>query len=213
MQSKILKLIAIISVFIIVSVFPVKVFSSWVDDADNFLESAGNSITVDKDQLTSASDEIYNTLTSIGMIVAVIVGMILGITYMMTGAVDKAKVKESIMPYLLGCIVILKIGIVLVFIVMFVFTNIYAFSINDLNGEGSTTGNLKATGNKTITILSVIGSLISVIVLIVLVIKYMLGSTEEKAEYKKSMLPYVIGAVSVFASSAIAGAIYNIIPK
>mgnify|MGYP000776194846 len=41
----------------------------------------------------------------------------------------------------------------------------------------------------------------------------MLGSTEEKAEYKKSMLPYVIGAVFVFASSAIAGAIYNIIPK
>lgn len=107
----------------------------------------------------------------------------------------------------------LKIGIVLVFIVMFVFTNIYAFSINDLNGEGSTTGNLKATGNKTITILSVIGSLISVIVLIVLGIKYMLGSTEEKSEYKKSMLPYVIGAVFVFASSAIAGAIYNIIPK
>ena len=107
----------------------------------------------------------------------------------------------------------LKIGIVLVFIVMFVFTNIYAFSINDLNGEGSTTGNLKTTGNKTITILSVIGSLISVIVLIVLGIKYMLGSTEEKAEYKKSMLPYVIGAVFVFASSAIAGAIYIIIPK
>lgn len=107
----------------------------------------------------------------------------------------------------------LKIGIVLVFIVMFVFTNIYAFSINDLNGEGSTTGNLKTTGNKTITILSVIGSLISVIVLIVLGIKYMLGSTEEKAEYKKSMLPYVIGAVFVFASSAIAGVIYNIIPK
>ena len=107
----------------------------------------------------------------------------------------------------------LKIGIVLVFIVMFVFTNIYAFSINDLNGEGSTTGNLKTTGNKTITILSVIGSLISVIVLIVLGIKYMLGSTEEKAEYKKSMLPYVIGAVFVFASSAIAGAIYNFIPK
>ncbi len=93
MQSKILKLIAIISVFIIVSVFPVKVFSSWVDDADNFLESAGNSITVDKDQLTSASDEIYNTLTSIGMIVAVIVGMILGITYMMTGAVEGKTIK------------------------------------------------------------------------------------------------------------------------
>lgn len=124
MQSKILKLIAIISVFIIVSVFPVKVFSSWVDDADNFLESEGNSITVDKDQLTSASDEIYNTLTSIGMIVAVIVGMILGITYMMTGAVDKAKVKESIMPYLLGCIVI------------FGAFGIWKLVINVMNGVG-----------------------------------------------------------------------------
>lgn len=108
---------------------------------------------------------------------------------------------------------IFKIGIILIFIMMFVVTNIYAFSINDLNGEGSTTENLKNTGNKTITILSVIGSLISVIVLIVLGIKYMLGSIEEKAEYKKSMLPYVIGATFVFASSAIAGAIYNIIPK
>lgn len=124
MQSKILKLIVIISVFIIVSVFPVKVFSSWVDDANNFLESAGNSITVDKNQLTSASDEIYNTLTSIGMIVAVIVGMILGITYMMTGAVDKANVKESIMPYLLGCIVI------------FGAFGIWKLVINVMNGVG-----------------------------------------------------------------------------
>lgn len=124
MQSKILKLIVIISVFIIVSVFPVKVFSSWEDDADNFLKSAGSGITVDKNQLTSASDEIYNTLTSIGMIVAVIVGMILGITYMMTGAVDKAKVKESIMPYLLGCIVI------------FGAFGIWKLVINVMNGVG-----------------------------------------------------------------------------
>lgn len=124
MQSKILKLIVIISVFIIVSVFPIKVFSSWADDADNFLKSAGSGITVDKDQLTSASDEIYNTLTSIGMIVAVIVGMILGITYMMTGAVDKAKVKESIMPYLLGCIVI------------FGAFGIWKLVINVMNGVG-----------------------------------------------------------------------------
>ena len=108
---------------------------------------------------------------------------------------------------------IFKIGIVLIFIMMFVVTNIYAFSISDLNGEGSTTGNLKNTGNKTITILSVIGSFISVIVLIILGIKYMLGSVEEKAEYKKTLMPYIIGATFVFAASTIAGAIYNAIPK
>lgn len=124
MQSKILKLIAIISVFIIVSVFPVKVFSSWVDGADDFLKSADKNVIVDKSQLEEASNEIYNTLTSVGMIIAVIVGMILGITYMMAGAVDKAKVKESIMPYLLGCIVI------------FGAFGIWKLVINVMNGVG-----------------------------------------------------------------------------
>lgn len=124
MQSKILKLIAIISVFIIVSVFPVKVFSSWVDDADDFLKSADKNVIVDKSQLEEASNEIYNTLTSVGMIISVIVGMILGITYMMAGAVDKAKVKESIMPYLLGCIVI------------FGAFGIWKLVINVMNGVG-----------------------------------------------------------------------------
>ena len=125
MQSKIFKLIVISIVFIIVSVFPVKVFStSWVDDADNFLESADKNVIVGKSQLKEASNEIYNTLTSVGMIIAVIVGIILGITYMMTGAVDKAKVKESIMPYLLGCIII------------FGAFGIWKLVINVMNGVG-----------------------------------------------------------------------------
>ena len=38
----------------------------------------------------------------------------------------------------------------------------------------------------------------------------MLGSTEEKAQYKKSLLPYAIGALILFGASGIAGAIYNI---
>ena len=41
----------------------------------------------------------------------------------------------------------------------------------------------------------------------------MLGSVEEKAEYKKTLMPYIIGATFVFAASAIAGTIYNAIPK
>ena len=93
---------------------------------------------------------------------------------------------------------IFRIGIVLIFIMMFVVTNIYAFSIGDLNGNGSNTQSLKTTGNKTITIISIIDSFISVIVLIILGIKYMLGSVEEKAQYKETMMPYLIGAVLVF---------------
>ena len=37
----------------------------------------------------------------------------------------------------------------------------------------------------------------------------MMGSAEEKAEYKKTLVPYVIGAGLVFAASTIAGVIYT----
>ena len=69
--------------------------------------------------------------------------------------------------------------------------------------------NVTNVGNQIITILTTIGVIASVIVLIVLGIKYMMGSAEEKAEYKKTMMPYVIGAALVFAASAIAGMLYS----
>ena len=64
-------------------------------------------------------------------------------------------------------------------------------------------------GNQIVTILTTIGIIASVIILIVLGIKYMMGSAEEKAEYKKTMMPYVIGAALVFAASAIANILYS----
>ena len=36
------------------------------------------------------------------------------------------------------------------------------------------------------------------------------GSAEEKAEYKKTMIPYIIGAILVFAASAIASIVMGI---
>ena len=53
--------------------------------------------------------------------------------------------------------------------------------------------------------ISIVGSGVAVIALIILGIKYMMGSVEEKAEYKKTMMPYVIGALMVFGASAIVG--------
>ncbi len=64
-------------------------------------------------------------------------------------------------------------------------------------------------GNQIITIVSTIGSIASVIVLVILGLKYMMGSAEEKAEYKKTLLPYIIGAALVFAASAIAGIVFG----
>ena len=75
------------------------------------------------------------------------------------------------------------------------------------NNANTTT--MQNIGNQIITVVSVAGSIVSVIVLIVLGIKYMMGSAEEKAEYKKTLMPYIIGAALVFAASAIAGIVFN----
>lgn len=60
-------------------------------------------------------------------------------------------------------------------------------------------------GNTIIGFLQIVGSIISVVILGVIGIKYMVGSAEERAEYKKAMMPYVIGAVMVFAITNLLG--------
>ena len=37
----------------------------------------------------------------------------------------------------------------------------------------------------------------------------MVGSAEEKAEYKKTMIPYLVGAICIFAASTIANVVYT----
>lgn len=88
---------------------------------------------------------------------------------------------------------------------------VYAWGVSDLGGTPVENSGMKSVANQVITILTVIGSSVSVIVLIVIGIKYMFGSLEERAEYKKSMQPYVIGAALVFAASTIAGTIFRLI--
>lgn len=58
-------------------------------------------------------------------------------------------------------------------------------------------------GNKVLSAVSIIGAVASVITIAILGIKYMIGSVEEKAEYKKSMIPYLIGAILLFSTSSI----------
>lgn len=93
-----------------------------------------------------------------------------------------------------------------------------ALSITDLNGDITTdqygnpidTINVETIGNQALTIISTIGSIASVIILIVLGIKYMTGSVEEKATYKKSLLPYLVGAILVFGACVIYKIFYNL---
>ena len=100
------------------------------------------------------------------------------------------------------------------------------FSLSCVYGQGTidpnsitkppvlTTGDTQTAINKISPIISYItgiGMAVSVITLVVLGIKYMVGSIEERAEYKKTMIPYIIGAVLLFSTSSIVGIIANIV--
>ena len=55
-----------------------------------------------------------------------------------------------------------------------------------------------------------VGVAISVVMLAVIGIKYMLASASEKANYKTSMIPYIIGAVLIGAGSTIVSLLFDI---
>lgn len=83
--------------------------------------------------------------------------------------------------------------------------------LDGLNGNGNVqTNDLTKVGNNIVTIIQVVGIVIAVIVLLVIGIKYMMGSASEKAEYKKTMIPYIVGAVLIFAGTSLVRVIYSL---
>lgn len=59
------------------------------------------------------------------------------------------------------------------------------------------------------TALRIIGTVLSVIILIIIGLKYMLGSVEEKADYKKTLVPYLVGTFFLFATTLLPQIIYD----
>lgn len=91
-------------------------------------------------------------------------------------------------------------------------TNVFATTIGgvSINPSTSSAGQVQDIGNSILGIIQVIGTVVAVGILMVLGIKYMMGSAEEKAEYKKTMIPYLIGAILLFAAVNIAGMLVNV---
>ena len=61
-----------------------------------------------------------------------------------------------------------------------------------------------------ITLLRNAGIIAAFIIVMILGIKYITASVEQKAVYKKTMMPYVIGAVALFAATGIATLVINL---
>lgn len=81
------------------------------------------------------------------------------------------------------------------------------------NTSGNGSGEIADLGKDIVGILQTVGIVLSVVILVVLGIKYMMGSAEEKAEYKKTMIPYLVGAAFIFLAPTIANIVYTFFNK
>lgn len=112
------------------------------------------------------------------------------------------------------------IGISIILILATIFSSFaYAKDVNDLglgNIDDYKPGTIKgydkvaSKAGGVLNVIQVIGIVLSIIVLIILGIKYMLGSVEQKAEFKHTMIPYLIGVAILFTGSFLPAFIYNL---
>lgn len=102
--------------------------------------------------------------------------------------------------------------LMIVLMIAFVCTNVFAaVNLENIKSDDTTGADttIEKIGSTILSIVTGVGMVLAIVLIAVLGIKYMMGSTEEKAEYKKSMIPYIVGAILVFGASAIGSAVVN----
>lgn len=77
-----------------------------ISSADKFLEYGDANSVLNTTSIKPITDNLYNILFSIGMVIAVIVGLVLGIQFMLAASEEKAKIKETLIPYIVGCVIV-----------------------------------------------------------------------------------------------------------
>ena len=105
-----------------------------------------------------------------------------------------------------------KIARILIILIISLFIiNCYSFADDSFSTyykpviDETNNGDFITSANKIIGVVSVAGSAIALITLIIIGIKYVVGSVEEKARYKETLKPYLIGCFMVFGIFAILG--------
>lgn len=78
-----------------------------ITSAEDFSkEDDENTLTLENEELQNLSSLLFNILTNIAVVVSVLVGLYIGIKFM-TGSIEqKANIKELLVPYVVGCVVV-----------------------------------------------------------------------------------------------------------
>ena len=83
-------------------------FSDIKNGGDTFIAKGRNASEgmFDSASEQSAIDQVYYVMLGIGIVLAFVVGIVLGIQFITSGVAGKAKVKEKLIVYVLGIFII-----------------------------------------------------------------------------------------------------------
>lgn len=109
MKLKLVLILIIIvnMIFFNINIVQAESYSDIIKGGDSFLSSGKTSdIIVNESKLKGSSEIIYNILLIFGMCIAVVISAILGIKFMIGSVEEKAEIKDSLIPFIIGCIVV-----------------------------------------------------------------------------------------------------------
>lgn len=111
MKNKLVKnlFITILITLILCAFLPNKTYA--VDDIvssgqDFISKGEGQDNPIDEKALKNTSSYIYNVLFTIAVVLAFVIGMIIGIQFIIGSVDEKAKIKETLVPYVIGVFII-----------------------------------------------------------------------------------------------------------
>lgn len=104
-------------------------------------------------------------------------------------------------------LLILLISILMITNMCYADINTDAYKSIYNNGD---TGKIIDLGGQVLGVVQVIAVATGIIMLVILGIKYMISSVEEKATIKQKLVPYVIGAFIAFASAGLLNVLFDL---
>lgn len=110
--------------------------------------------------------------------------------------------------------ILMMIFIMLMVLIIPRYTYATVVNPNDYEPNGlqaTDVSKVKKTANPIIGAIKTVGIAVAVITLAILGIKYMAASVNERAEYKKTMIPYLIGATLVVAITQLLSVLIEIV--
>ena len=113
-KTKIILMLLAFFVLMNVNIKYVQATNDFITGANKFLQAKENlevnSISsqaeIDPEEMKNISNTVYYVLQTLGIAIAVIIGVVLGIQFMLGSVEQKAEVQKALVPYVIGCIVI-----------------------------------------------------------------------------------------------------------